>query len=84
MYQNVYADNEDEGQHQSESQVQSPSANGISDSGISTQNVNVQYTTPGQLGAGHAMVRTSCLVVFSSDCLKRYMFLQLFDIISPH
>ncbi|CAJ1938372.1 unnamed protein product [Sphenostylis stenocarpa] len=54
--QNVYADNEDDGQQQSESQVQSPSANGISDSGISTQNLNVQYATPGQLGTGHAMV----------------------------
>ncbi|XP_020216552.1 nuclear transcription factor Y subunit A-7 [Cajanus cajan] len=49
-------DNEDDGQQQSESQMQSPSANGISDPGISNQIVNVQYATPSQLGTGHAMV----------------------------
>ncbi|XP_027345419.1 nuclear transcription factor Y subunit A-7-like isoform X1 [Abrus precatorius] len=47
-------DNEDDGQQQSESQMQSSSANGISDPGIGTQ--TVQYATPGQLGTGHAMV----------------------------
>ncbi|KAH1134789.1 hypothetical protein GLYMA_05G166100v4 [Glycine max] len=49
-------DNEDDGQQQSESPMQPPSVNGISDPGISTQNVNVQYAAPGQLGTGHAMV----------------------------
>ncbi|XP_057417789.1 nuclear transcription factor Y subunit A-7-like isoform X2 [Lotus japonicus] len=47
-------DNEDDEQEQSESPVQSSSANGISDPGIGTQ--NIQYATPGQLGTGHPMV----------------------------
>ncbi|KAJ1426216.1 hypothetical protein SESBI_10617 [Sesbania bispinosa] len=47
-------DNEDDGQQQSESPLQSSSANGISDPGIGTQ--NIEYATPGQLGTGHPMV----------------------------
>lgn len=47
-------DNEDDGQQQSESPMQSSSANGISDPGIGTQ--NIEYATPGQLGTGHPMV----------------------------
>ncbi|XP_061339689.1 nuclear transcription factor Y subunit A-7-like [Gastrolobium bilobum] len=47
-------DNEADGQQQSESQMQEPlSANGISQAGIGTQ--NIQYATPPQLGTGHAM-----------------------------
>lgn len=54
MYHNVYPDNDVDGQQQPESQMQSSSANGISDPGISTQ--NVQYAIPSPHGTGHAMV----------------------------
>ncbi|XP_019461537.1 PREDICTED: nuclear transcription factor Y subunit A-7-like [Lupinus angustifolius] len=46
-------DNEADKQQQSESQMQPSSENGISDPGLSTQ--NVQYAIPAQLGTGHAM-----------------------------